>query len=75
MDLQGHRLWVGTHITHSCKMRDHFNRLRPHLLTSRRCSTTEQDYRAAAQNLVNLGLATLGYQYVNLYVRLDRTGR
>ncbi|KAF9448720.1 carbohydrate-binding module family 35 protein [Macrolepiota fuliginosa MF-IS2] len=30
------------------------------------CSTTEQQYHTAAQNLISLGLSGLGYQYVNL---------
>ncbi|KAF8157995.1 glycoside hydrolase family 27 protein [Crassisporium funariophilum] len=30
------------------------------------CTTTEAQYRAAAQSLISLGLSTLGYQYVNL---------
>ncbi|KAF8885702.1 glycoside hydrolase family 27 protein [Gymnopilus junonius] len=30
------------------------------------CDTTEAQYRAAAQGLVNLGLNTLGYNYLNL---------
>ncbi|KAL0959823.1 hypothetical protein HGRIS_011502 [Hohenbuehelia grisea] len=30
------------------------------------CTTTEAQYRAAAQSLIDLGLKGLGYQYVNL---------
>ncbi|TFK33044.1 glycoside hydrolase family 27 protein [Crucibulum laeve] len=30
------------------------------------CTTTETQYRAAAQSLISLGLSTLGYKYVNL---------
>ena len=36
----------------------------------RRCNTNETQYRAAAQNLISLGLRDLGYQYVNLYAQL-----
>lgn len=31
-----------------------------------RCTTTETQYKAAAQSLISLGLSTLGYNYVNL---------
>ncbi|PFH49959.1 carbohydrate-binding module family 35 protein [Amanita thiersii Skay4041] len=30
------------------------------------CTTTESQYRTAAQRLIDLGLSSLGYQYVNL---------
>uniref|UniRef100_A0A8H8CHG9 Alpha-galactosidase n=1 Tax=Psilocybe cubensis TaxID=181762 RepID=A0A8H8CHG9_PSICU len=30
------------------------------------CTTTEAQYKSAAQSLINLGLSTLGYKYVNL---------
>ncbi|KAF8073964.1 glycoside hydrolase superfamily [Lyophyllum atratum] len=30
------------------------------------CTTTDSQYRAAAQSLISLGLSTLGYKYVNL---------
>jgi hypothetical protein len=40
---------------------------RSSLLTSQiSCGATEAQYKAAANNLINLGLNTLGYNYVNL---------
>ena len=65
-----HLLWDGTHIMSIRQSLPLF--IFPTIDLDCRCNTNEDQYRTAAQALVDSGLRDLGYKYFNLCVRISK---